>query len=402
MSLKYRLPKIDGSETNDVSDFVTYMQNASKLFVFFFSKDHARKKMAYDLPPRSVVLVVIESTICLALNLASLVGNTMLCLAVYRNPRLRSTTNLYIIALSVGDLICAVLEMPLTFWTLVVGKWVFGEGVCQLHGFVDVFSTYCPPATMGLTAFNRYIRIVKTNHYRKIFSPWRSKLWLFCVWCSLGSYLLIARLTDWQRYDFVVGFAACSVEHYTENRKLFHYCFVVSVYFGVSFLVAIFSYYKVLKTIRQHNLEVAPSLYSVQGTTPTRISIQEIKISKSIACVLAGFFLCWMPMWGLSLTNRFSTTPVPRIIPLLVTFFVFLSSSINPLIYAATNNGFRQEFRKMLCCFKRKAAIAPAQMQAGTFVENIELNHVPDNREDLSKNVTYMAILKVSTTASII
>jgi len=55
----------------------------------------------------------------------------------------------------------------------------------------------------------------------------------------------------------------------------------------------------------------------------------------------------------------------------------------------------------MLCCFKTKAAIAPAQMRAGTFVENIELNHVPDNREDLSKNVTYMAILKVSTTASI-
>ena len=119
----------------------------------------------------------------------------MLCLAVYRNPRLRSTTNLYIIALSVGDLICAVLEMPLTFWTLVVGKWVFGDGVCQLHGFVDVFSTYCPPATIGLTAFNRYIRIVKTNHYRQIFPPWRSKFWLFSVWFSLAGYLLIARVT---------------------------------------------------------------------------------------------------------------------------------------------------------------------------------------------------------------
>lgn len=134
------------------------------------------------------MLVVIESIVCFALTVASLVGNTMLCLAVYRNPRLRSTTNLYIIALSVGDLICATLEMPLTFWTLVVGRWIFGDGVCQLHGFVDVFSTYCPPATMALTAFNRYIRIVKTGYYRKIFSPWRSKLWLFCVWFLLISY----------------------------------------------------------------------------------------------------------------------------------------------------------------------------------------------------------------------
>ena len=357
--------------------------------------------MSYDLPPRSVALVVTESTICLALNIGSLVGNSMLCMAVYRNPRLRSTTNLYIIALSVGDLICAVLEMPLTFWTLVVGKWVFGDGlVCQIHGFVDVFSTYCPPATMALTAFNRYIRIVKTNHYRKIFSPFRSKLWLFCAWFSLASYLLVARITDWQRYNFFVGFAACSVEHYTENRRLFHYCFVVSVYFGVSFLVAIFSYYKVFKAIRQHHMEVAPSLYSIPSTSQTsRISIQEIKISKSIAFVLAGFFFCWIPMWCLSLTNRFSTSPVPRIIPLFVTFFVFLSSSINPLIYAATNNAFRQEFRKMVCRFKRRTVVGPALTRAGRFVKNIELN--PDNHhEDVKNNVTYMAILKMSKASS--
>lgn len=173
--------------------------------------------MALDLPPRSLELIIAESTICLVLNITSLVGNGMLCLAVYRNPRLRSTMNLYIIALSVGDLTCAVVEMPLTFWTLVVGRWTFGDGICQLHGFVDVFSTYCPPAIMGLTAFNRYIRIVKTKHYRKIFSPLRSKLWLTCVWFSVVCYLLVVRITNWQRYSFVVGFAACSVEHYTES-----------------------------------------------------------------------------------------------------------------------------------------------------------------------------------------
>ena len=357
--------------------------------------------MAYDLPPRNTALVITESTVCLILNMASLAGNIMLCLAVYRNPRLRSTTNLYIIALSVGDLICAVFEMPFTFWTLAVGKWIFGDSFCQLHGFVDVFSTYCPPATMALTAFNRYIRIVKTNHYRQFFSPRRSKLWLFCVWFLLVAYLLIARITNWQRYDFVVGFAACSVEHYTENRKLLHYCLVVSVYFGVSFLVATFSYYKVFIAIRQHKLEVAPSLYSVsEAATQTRISLQEIKVSKSIAFVLGGFFLCWMPMWSLSLTNRFSTTPVPRMVPLFVTFFVFLSSSINPVIYAATNNGFRKEFRKIIFCFKRKAAVVPSRMRAGTLVENIDLRHVPGNCKDLKRNVTYMPFLKTGVNAS--
>ena len=145
-------------------------------------------------------------------------------------------------------------------------------------------------------------------------------------------------------------------------------------------------------------MEVAPNLHNTQEAAQTRISIQEIKISKSIAFVFAGFFLCWIPMWSLSLSNRFYPTPVPRVVPLLVTFFVFLSSSINPLIYAATNNGFRQEFRKMLFCRRQRRQIVPRQKRAGTIVENIELQE----HADVSRNVTYMTILKMSANGSIL
>ena len=152
------------------------------------------------------------------------------------------------------------------------------------------------------------------------------------------------------------------------------------------------------KSIRRHNVEVAPNLHNAQEAAQTRISIQEIKISKSIACVFAGFFLCWIPMWSLSLLNRFYPTPVSRVVPLLVIFFVFLSSSINPLIYAATNNGFRQEFRKMLSCRRQRRQIVPRQKRAGTIVENIELHE----HADVCRNVTYMAILKMSANGSIL
>lgn len=243
--------------------------------------------------------------------------------------------------------------MPLTLWTLITGRWVFGDAVCQIHGFnfVDVFAASCPPAIMGLTAFNRYIRINKTSYFNKIFSPRLSKLWLTFVCFSLALYLLIARVTNWQKYDFVAGFAACSVEHFNEQRKAIHYSFVVSVYFVFPMFVAVFSYYKVFKSIRQHNLLVAPSLQrTTTGNNQGRISVQEIKISKSIAFVIAGFALCWIPRWVTGLMNRFLPKPVPRIVPLIDTFFIFLSCSINPFIYSGTNCLFRKELRRTLCC----------------------------------------------------
>lgn len=302
------------------------------------------------LQDRSLVVTIVESLICLFILVVSLVGNILVCVAVYRNERLRCRTSIYIVALAACDLLCASVEMPLTLWTLFKGRWIFGDAVCQIQGFIDVFAATCPPAIMGLTAFNRYIRIVRSKYYQQMFSPQRSKIWLACVWFSLALYLLVARMTNWQTYDFFPGFAACSVEHYTEERKVIHYCFVVSVYFVFPISLATYSYYRVFKSIRQHNLDVSNSFQNSLDSNQGRISVQEVSISKSLAFVMAGFVLCWIPRWTTGLTNRFLPKPVPRAVPLIDTFLIFLSCAINPFIYAGTNRVFLQELRRMLCC----------------------------------------------------
>ena len=306
-----------------------------------------------SLQERHLAVAILESSICAVILVFSLVGNILVCAAVFNNARLRSTTSIYIIALAVCDVLCATMEMPLTLCTLITGRWVFGNAVCQIQGFVDVFAASCPPAIMGLTAFNRYIRINKTGYYKKIFSAHLSKLWLVCVCLSLALYLIIARLTNWQKYEFVSGFAACSVEHYTEQRKVIHYSLVVSVYFVFPMSVAAFSYYKVFKSIRLHNLAVAPSFQRTTANNQGTVSVQEIKLSKSLAFVIAGFVFCWIPRWATGLTTRFLPKPVPRIVLLIDTFFIFVSCAINPIIYSATNRLFRKELRRILCCGPR-------------------------------------------------
>ena len=166
-----------------------------------------------ELPSRSIAVVVIEASICVALNITSLIGNSLVCVAAYRNLNLRSTTNLYIIALAVSDLLVATIEMPLTSSTLIVGKWDFGNALCQIQGFVAEFAYYVTPATLSLTAFNRYVKIVKTNHYNKIFSPRRSKIWLSCLWLFLALYLLIVRVTNWITINCVQSFALCAFSY---------------------------------------------------------------------------------------------------------------------------------------------------------------------------------------------
>ena len=75
-----------------------------------------------DLPSRSVALTIVESGFMTALNIFSLGGNIMVCIAVYRNTRLRSTTNIYIIALAISDLLSAIFVMPFAAGVLISGR----------------------------------------------------------------------------------------------------------------------------------------------------------------------------------------------------------------------------------------------------------------------------------------
>jgi len=191
--------------------------------------------------------------------------------------------------------------MPLASAVLITGKWILGDAVCGLQGFVATFVVYSTPATICLLAFNRFIRIVKTNHYNKIFSPRKSKIWLSCVWFSLALYLLnTGRVTNWSTFEFTPAHAVCTVGFTTSERRIIHYCFLLGLFFVLPFFVVLFSYYKILLKIRRHELDITSSLqnWRNQVNQRARISLQEINISRTLTYVAGGFLLCWILTWA--------------------------------------------------------------------------------------------------------
>ena len=135
----------------------------------------------------------------------------------------------------------------------------------------------------------------------------------------------------------------------------------VCFFFLLLFSIGVFSYYKIFLKIRQHKLELAPSLRNSRNQAE-RISVQEINMSRTLSFnVAAGFLLCWIPAWAFVLWKRFFPETAPRIVRLTITF---LSRAINPFIYAARNRVFRQEFRKLLCWWKVRRTTTEADSDA--------------------------------------
>ena len=127
------------------------------------------------------VLVVVATCIFVLLNTATLVGNSLVCLAFYRNPSLCTVTNYFVLSLALTDLSMAVLVMPWTTVLTIPTNWIGNELSCKLFYFSLTILAGVSLATVILLAINRYFRVVRPALYTKIFTKKRSVAMVVCL-----------------------------------------------------------------------------------------------------------------------------------------------------------------------------------------------------------------------------
>jgi len=66
------------------------------------------------------------------------VGNALVCFAVWNDPRLRSVTNLFIVNLSVVDFLIIVICLPPTVLGDVTETWYLGSFMCKIVLYLQV------------------------------------------------------------------------------------------------------------------------------------------------------------------------------------------------------------------------------------------------------------------------
>ena len=236
---------------------------------------------------------------------------------------------------------------------------------------------------MGLTAVNRYVRMCKPDAiYRRWFSKRKSIALLTCVWIAVACYVAVPRFAGFQGHRFIPGYAQCSLEHHSYAGKMIHYCIVLVLFFLTPLITTIFCYRKVGKMIRQHNEN---ALTNIQQGVNTGITGHEIKISKSLFAVVFAFMVCWTPLWIIVILRRFFLVEeMPRNVELLCMFFLSLSNTINPFVYAGMNSVFRREFRKLLLC-KRCRRNTVAFGREGANTEELKRHNKVSNKAQVGQ-----------------
>ena len=93
--------------------------------------------------------------------LVAIFGNMTLIITICRTASLRTRTNMFILNQACADVGVALFCMPFSIATCFTRGWVFGDGLCQLNGFMYILFEASSLFTLTAISIEKYFSIVK-------------------------------------------------------------------------------------------------------------------------------------------------------------------------------------------------------------------------------------------------
>ena len=286
---------------------------------------------------------VVTHTVFFGLTtLLALAAHLLVFLALYRNRRLRSITNLYVLSLAVADVIAATFVFP--FYTIASGlrRWPFGYNFTQFVGCIELLWILASVFTLTLTAVNRYFCVVKPQRYSIFFSRKKATLSIILVWLVMCVI------------SFTVAFSSQFVYIWNPNVPMFRIetakagNITYSCFGLLSISIVVYGYGSVYRVILRHNNAVAPSLQGANSSGAVRA--QEIKSCRVLFATVFGFCTSWFSWICLLMLEHGFNISIPSVALSIAMLLTSISTWINPVIYGVMNRAMRREFQNILLC----------------------------------------------------
>lgn len=318
-----------------------------------------------DLQNRSQTLVIVETlTYCTFIAMA-LTGNSLVLWIVYRNKSLRTIPNYFVISLAFTDIGMALFGTPWTIAVLATGKWPFDFTACQFQGFVVIWLAASSLQNLNIMAINRYFRIVKPHSYRRYFTAVKTRIFIVCAF-FYAAVSTLPYVIGGNVFVFQPGKAFC----YQVN-SLEYTLPLMTIVIGIPTFIIVVCYAKVFFALRKHR---ASMMNPHSGTNKPRITVEDIRVTKTLFATVVGFLLCWMPVLVVEMVDLgIDDSLIPRQVGLMFTICGLASSVINPVIYGVMNKTFRREYNEVLRCLRKghsNEVVAFGQSKENSRTEN--------------------------------
>ncbi|XP_043935207.1 melatonin receptor type 1C-like [Protopterus annectens] len=287
------------------------------------------------------------ATVVIFTIVMDVIGNVLVVLSVLRNKKLRNTGNIFVVSLSVVDLIVAFYPYPLILIAILNDGWIMGDVHCFVSGLVLSLSVIGSVFHITAIAINRYFCICHSQLYDKLYSMKNTYYYVAALWVlTVAAYLPLYFFHSLQ-YDprlFSCTFIWSVSSSSTITVEVAHFLVPISV--------VIFCYARIWILVIQVK-------YKVRQDSKQKLKPNEVRQFIVMFVVFVLFASCWGPFSILGLAVGFNPTQMAPKIPdwllIFCHFLAYFNSCLNGLVYGVLNRNFQREYKQiilMLCTSK--------------------------------------------------
>ncbi|XP_040045480.1 galanin receptor type 1 [Gasterosteus aculeatus] len=307
------------------------------------------------LPAKPILGMGVDNFISLVIFalifILGVLGNTMVITVLARSKpgQPRSTTNIFILNLSVADLSYLLFCVPFQSTIYMLPTWVLGAFICKFIHYFFTVSMLVSVFTLSAMSVDRYVAIV---HARKssLIRVWRhAMLGVVLIW--ILSLVMAAPVAHYQSIvEREVNNTFCWEVWPDHHRKIYVMCTFVFGYVLPLILISV-CYAKVLKHLHKKLKNVSKK--SEQSKKKT---------AQTVLVVVVVFCLSWLPHHIVHLWVEFGSFPLNQasfVFRVVAHCLAYSNSSVNPIIYAFLSENFRKSYKQVFLC--RVSSTSPAK-----------------------------------------
>ncbi|XP_042215372.1 substance-K receptor-like [Homarus americanus] len=298
--------------------------------------------------------VAVRWTYATLVVLVAFLGNLCIIIILLKNRLLlRTSVNLFILNMSVADLITS-LAGPIPFTIQQVSYfWPLGRIWCHLEGYILMLVMLVSVTSLATISCDRMVGVVFPFH--KHLKRWNYVAIIVAIW--VVSAILALPFCFYRIYTVRAWKDLTETNCGEEDQKI-RIWWVVSI-IGLTWLplsIMVVSYTRIFVYFQQMRFSFMKS-----REHPAMVHLKK-RVVRMMFVVVVAFTVCWLPFQILKIANNmfidesghFVNEKAEQTYNDLLTvaqYMVYTNAAINPIVYALMHQTFRRAFRVTFPCF---------------------------------------------------
>ncbi|XP_052744052.1 orexin/Hypocretin receptor type 1-like [Bicyclus anynana] len=290
-----------------------------------------------------------------AVFLVGLVGNSLVCVAVYKNHTMRTVTNYFLVNLAVADFMVLLFCLPPTVLWDVTETWFLGDVLCKILLYFQSVSVTVSVLTLTFISVDRWYAICFPLKFKSTIN--RAKTAIFVIWAIsllFNAPELVVLTTEKMvplRFDLEY-LVQCTATWSPTNDLVWHIIKVVFIY-TIPLLLMTVAYHQIVRVLwSSEKIPGQAETMKLASAEQTQLRSRR-KAAKMLVAVVIMFAVCYFPVHLLSVLRYvldMEQNDLITCLALLSHVLCYANSAINPLIYNFMSGKYRREFRRAFCC----------------------------------------------------